>query len=131
MSKVKKALDDWDPKGLWEKEIDYRADLACFLREELPESFVVEEYGHGRSRKDIKIESKESDKAVAIELKYNLNSSNEANRLLGQTLRYKDSVDVIFVILINCNPNHVAEIEKSLQHNFEEDTVELITMEIE
>jgi hypothetical protein len=48
--------------------------------------------------------------------------------LLEQALRYKSDVDVLFIILINSDPNHVAEIEKHIKQGFEEGTVELISM---
>ncbi len=131
IEKARSAVQSWEPEDDWEREIDYRADLADYLREELPETFVVEEYGDGRSRKDLRIESKESERSVVIELKYNLKTSNEANRLLGQAVRYKDNADAIIIILIGCDPNQVAEIEKHLFKNNDDGAIELMTLEFD
>lgn len=128
VARTRKVLQEWSPEEIWTKELDYRSDLAEFLRERLADVYVVEEHGLSRGRRDIRIENKESEVAIAIELKYALNSSNEVNRLLGQVLRYRSDVEVLFLVLIDSNPNLFAEIEKQITENFDEDTVEIIAL---
>lgn len=128
VSKTQKALREWTPEDFWEKEVDFRSDLADFLRESLPEVYVVEEHGHGRGRRDIRIENRESEVSVAIELKYRMRTSNDVSRLLGQVLRYKSDVKAVFLVLIDSEPNLFAEIEKQVSMNFDEDTVEIVAL---
>lgn len=131
VSRTREALHEWEPQDAWERESDYRGDLADFLRDELPETYVVEEHGLGRGRRDIRVENRESGVAVAIELKFRLSSSSEANRLLGQIIRYTSDVKALFVVLVDSDPNQLAEIEKLLEEKFEGDNVELIAFDME
>jgi hypothetical protein len=109
------ALQAWLPEEPWELESDYRDDLTEFLQDELPDAYVISEHGHSRGRRDILIESRDSGVKVAIELKYQLRSSSEASRLLGQILRYREDVKAIFVILIDPEPNYLAELERTVK----------------
>ena len=129
-SDTKGLIEEWGPEDVWDTEADYRSDLADFLRDELLDVYIVEEYGQGRARKDIRIESVDGSNIIAIELKYGLSSANEANRLLGQALRYSSEVDVLFILLINCEPNHLSEIDKYISLNFDQNKIEIIAIEI-
>lgn len=122
------VLEEWEPAESLDKESDYRDDLAEFLEEELPDAYVITEHGLGRGRRDILIENRETEVKVAIELKYQLHSSNEANRLLGQVLRYGEGVKAIFVILIDPERNYLAEFERIVKANPALSNVEIATL---
>lgn len=115
---VHDALDEWDPEGHFDNESDFCTDLAEFLREECPDTYVVQEHGIGRGRRDLRVENRDSGAAVAIELKYGLSSPAKMQRLVGQIVQYSPDVRAVFVVLIDSNPNHLAEFEKLAQANF-------------
>ena len=108
---VRKGLDSWRP-GRLGKEIGYRVNLAAHLRLLGNDNWVVEEDGAGRGRRDICIKDKKTDDTVIVELKVGLKRQSESDRLLGQILKYREGSKALFVILVDPEPNTLAEFEQ-------------------
>jgi len=92
-------VERWIPKKKYSKEIEYRDDLAGFIRNELkrrqqdilfgiPEEHSVQKEA-GRAHADIEI-----DRKIGIELKRNLKGKTEMNRLSGQIIDYEGDYSV-------------------------------------
>lgn len=108
---VRKGIDSWRP-GRLGREIEHRADLAAHLRMRGDDSWVVEEHSAGRGRRDIFIKDKKTDDTVIVELKVKLKGQTESNRLLGQILKYREGSKALFVVLVDPEPNTLAELEQ-------------------
>jgi hypothetical protein len=89
-------------------EREYQKDLANFLRKELNRSDIFSSRNvtvtlEGGSNCDIAINEDE----IGIELKKDLHSENEINRLMGQLDNYSEIFDDIIVVLAGSpNPHH-------------------------
>ena len=97
-------VERWIPKKKYSKEIEYRDELAEFIRNELkrrqqdilfgtPKKHRVKKEA-GRSHADIEI-----DRNIGIELKRNLKGKTEMNRLSGQIIDYEEDYSCIIVVL--------------------------------
>ena len=75
---VSKYIDEWSAKGC-SSEKDCEDSLYLFLHDRLPKLQIVKQYGRGRSHVDLLIQDK-----VMVELKYDLTSTGEYQRLIGQ-----------------------------------------------
>jgi hypothetical protein len=126
--RIKEALDEWETEGDedW-SERDYRNDLAQYLRDD--DCYLIEESGVRRGRRDIWIQDIDSETEVVIEVKLELDSSNEVRRLVGQIAAYSERAKAIFVVLIDPDENMLDELRISLQALECKDRVEIISME--
>lgn len=122
MSFINKFVFNWDPVGVikksinqWtfdqvESEADAEHQLTAHLKQHHPSLEIRNQFPHDRLIADILIEKK-----VAVELKFNLKSTNEFNRLLGQIDHYYDwGVYLIVVIIGECHEDFVSRIERKL-----------------
>src|SRR5262245_29580203 len=75
-------------------EKDYEDSLYEFLHQQLPSVQVARQWAFGRTRIDMRVGDK-----VMIELKTNLDTTGEYQRLLGQILELKKREEPIVVIL--------------------------------
>lgn len=122
---VRKGINSWRPV-CYSREIDFRVDLAAYLRTLGEKIFVVEEHGKGRGRRDIWVKNKENDDKVVVELKFRLKGQNESHRLLGQILNYSEDAKALFVVLIDPEPNTLAEFEQVVKRRLsDKGTVEI------
>lgn len=98
---VLRVIEEWHPRKAYRSEAGYRNDLIAFIRKEItrggiwgaPERHLIQKES-GRHLADIGI-----DNEIGIELKRNLKSKKELNRLVGQIEEYKDSYRYIIVVL--------------------------------
>ncbi len=117
----------WDPLGfigdLIEKEWEVRdssSEKECeealygFLHRRLPDLQIVNQYGRGRAHIDLMVQDK-----VMIELKYELASTSECQRLLGQVLDYKDwGQQLLLVFVGGVEPSLLKQIRRHLDEQF-------------
>lgn len=128
VGRIKQALDEWEPEDDedW-SERDFRNDLAQYLRDD--DCYLIEESGVRRGRRDIWIQDINSETEVVIEVKLELDSSNEVKRLIGQIAAYSEHAKAIFVVLIDPDENMLDELRISLQALECKDRVEIVSME--
>ncbi len=100
--KVFRLSENWVPKQKHPDEDKYRDDLMGFLREELnkPSGFGMQEpvkirKESGRALADIAINEK-----IGIELKKDLKTQSQIDRLVGQIRRYKKGYEDIIIVLV-------------------------------
>jgi len=115
-------VERWIPKKKYSKEIEYRDELAEFIRNELKRRqkdilFGIPKKHHvkkeaGRAHADIEI-----DRNIGIELKRNLKGKTEMNRLSGQIIDYEGDYSCIIVVLCGEVSEETAE---ELEYQFEE-----------
>jgi hypothetical protein len=107
------SLKKWRPHARHHtrKEHHYRADLAAHLRksDKEEECYIIEESGSMKARGDIEVRFVGSEKRIIIELKLNLRTSSELNRLIGQAERSKATQ--LYIILIDPDPNMLPELD--------------------
>ena len=113
---VTQLLQQWEPCDYYDTEPEFRADLADFLREEFHEGdlYIIEEHGLGRGRRDVWVKNRSSEKIVVIELKRELDSNSEVQRLIGQIIQYEADADVIIPVFINSDPNHIDSFREAI-----------------
>jgi len=95
-----RAIGKWEPED-FPRERDYRDSLAAHLRVYAPDARIECEYRHLGTTADICVEWDGfiSTERVLIELKRNLNSKSEFNRLVGQIADLKPDRTNIIVVL--------------------------------
>ena len=110
--------DDDEDEGDDASEQDFREDLADHLRNWNVDGHhhIIEESGLRRSRNDIWVRGAESGKIVLIELKVDLDSSSELNRLLGQIVRHGNDADAIVIVLVYPDENILEEFRLAIQN---------------
>ncbi len=86
--------NEWEPNWNLNIETAYRDDLIGFLNKKLNENHLIKKE-EGRGLADIGI-----DKKIGVELKLNLSSKKEVDRLIGQVERYLDDYDDVLVVLL-------------------------------
>jgi hypothetical protein len=118
---VLQAVKEWNPKAEYTTENKYRDDLLKFLREKLNHSgsgifssTIWSSYSSGqhhlikkeagRSLADIGIDNK-----IGIELKLNLRTKSQVDRLFGQVGNYLDGYPYIIIVL--CGHTNQEKIE--------------------
>ena len=93
-------IEKWKP-GKLKTEKSFEKSLYEYLHDNLKELQVTRQYAKGRIRADLAIEDK-----VFIELKRNLNTTSNYQRLISQISEYKNwNGDVIIVLLGKTEPN--------------------------
>jgi len=121
------VINDWKPKQKYPKETDYRNDLMNFLLDELEEQSSGIDFGapenikvtkeDGRGLCDIAVGHKQ----VGIELKKDLKSKSQMNRLQGQMDDYEDDYEegVIVVLVGDVSKGVVSELRYKLQRKLD------------
>ena len=93
-------IEKWKP-GKLKTEKSFEKSLYEYLHDNLKVLQVTRQYAKGRIRADLAIEDK-----VFIELKRNLNTTSNYQRLIGQISEYKNwNGDVIIVLFGKTEPN--------------------------
>lgn len=90
---VETLIRRWKPIGC-KTEKDFEKSLAAYLREEMPGLEIIQQYALGRFKADIMV-----GKRLLIEIKNNLKSVNDCNRLIGQLDEYKRWEGYVIVLL--------------------------------
>ena len=124
--KVYSLIQSWQPKKEYPTEEGYRDDLLQFLRENLNRSDwlgISHRYSiqkeSGRCLADIGI-----DRRVGIELKRNLKSKAEADRLIGQVKGYlKEYEEGVIIVLCGRTDNDKLEYLRDLLSEYSEPTL--------
>ena len=106
---VVSAVEEWQPRKRYQKEIAYSNDLRDFLINRLnsstgffgPSERVIVKRESGRNLCDIAVNDK-----IGIELKRNLDKLSKVDRLAGQLGRFKKDYNAIIIVLVgNTKPN--------------------------
>ena len=93
-SAVQGLIERWVPAAGCVAERDFESSLYDFLHAELSDVQVTKKWQHGRVEADIVVADK-----VVIELKTDLRSMAEYQRLVGQLHSYKERGMAVFVVL--------------------------------
>ena len=113
-----RAIKTWEPTKKFHNEKGYSDDLAEFLRDEFyenhnPHAFgtqsnisVIKEAGRGLC--DIAINEK-----IGVELKKDLKSKSQIDRLAGQIIGYKKEYQDIIIVLVGNTNKDAFELLKS------------------
>ncbi len=128
LSTVAALVGEWDP-GEADSEKGAERSLCDFLRARLPGLRITPQYGHDRFAADIFVADK-----VAIELKRNLNSTAEYQRLVGQIENYAEwRVRLVVVLVGTTDPDLADRIEDHLNRRFNTfyDEAKLVTKRVE
>jgi hypothetical protein len=93
-------IGKWRPRNC-ETEKDYENNLYLFLHRELEGHTIEKQSGRGRFHADIVIDNK-----LVIEIKYNLRTTANYQRLIGQVQEYnKWDGQVILLLIGKTDPN--------------------------
>jgi hypothetical protein len=87
-------LDKWRPRNC-ETEKEYETSLYTFLHRELEDRQITKQSGKGRFHADLVIDEK-----FIIEIKHNLNTTANYQRLKGQVMEYKDWKGKVILLMI-------------------------------
>ncbi len=102
--------NEWEPDWSLSEETAYRDDLIEFLDKKLNKAHLIRKED-GRHLADIGI-----DKKIGIELKLNLSSKKEVDRLIGQVQGYLDDYDAILIALLGkTSPETIRDINFRLK----------------
>jgi hypothetical protein len=107
---VTKLIENWKPDGCG-LEKDYEDSLYAYLHEQLSEIQITRQYARGRSRVDLRV-----GETVVVELKCDLDSTSEYQRLLGQLLEMKRWEERIVVVFAgNTDPYFLKALKKETE----------------
>jgi len=100
LESVIKSVKEWQPKPL-PNELKYRDSLIAHLRVKLPKEKIEPEYRHLGTTTDIyvKQDSFFSSSEVFVELKRNLQSKAQLDRLVGQVESLEPKKNAVLIIL--------------------------------
>lgn len=119
LGSVRGKIEDWSSSSIFDKESEVEQEVTAFLKEKFPRLVVRNQFRHDRVIADILVEEK-----VAIEIKLNLKSTNELNRLLGQIDHYYEWGVYLIVLLVgDCPDDFKSKIQKKLARLWEDDQV--------
>jgi len=93
VSMVKKAIDKWSPRKC-ENEKDFENSLYSFLHKHFEDVQITKQYAVGRTKADLNVGGK-----VIIEIKKDLQSTAQYDRLIGQLEEYKKWKGSIVILL--------------------------------
>ncbi len=103
----------WEP-GVLPDESSYELSLYDFLHNELPGFQITRQYGRDRFKVDIAIEE-----AVAIEIKHNLTSIADYQRLVGQLVEYgRWRMAFVLVLTGQLDQDIVQRVRRELKQHF-------------
>ena len=103
---IDKIENEWQPDWSMKEEREFRDDLIRFLNRKLSRSHIIRPED-GRGLADIGI-----DRKIGIELKLNLHSKSQIDRLIGQMQEYLQDYDEVIVLLLGrVSPTVVREVE--------------------
>jgi len=109
---VTQLIDKWSPRKCY-SEKDYEQSLSRFLNREMPDIKVTPQYAIGRTKADLLIGEK-----VIVEIKKDLVSTAQYDRLVGQLTRYKDWNGSVVVLLVGeTDPDLSKDLTKFVNQN--------------
>ena len=108
-------VTEWAPPSNCSTEQGMEDSLYGFLQVRLPGFRITRQYAHDRLKADIVIEE-----VVAIELKYNLTSASEYNRLIGQLEGYAQwGISLVLVLVGSSDPDISRRVGEHLHRRFD------------
>ncbi len=106
-------IKKWEP-GACNTEKDYEESLCKYLHENLKDIQVTKQYANGRFKADIVVGDN-----VIIEIKYNLKTTGQYQRLSGQLQSYKSwKGNTILLLTGTTEPNLKKQVIKDIADNF-------------
>jgi|BEDMetMinimDraft_2_1075160.scaffolds.fasta_scaffold03312_3 hypothetical protein len=113
--RVVRLINDWQPNWRRRTENAHRDDLKDYLMNTLEEKYTVR-CDDGRGLADIAVDNK-----IAIELKLNLNTKAEINRLDGQIGDFLEEYKSLIVVLLgNTKPEIVRQVKRNVTRRLRE-----------
>jgi hypothetical protein len=94
VSTISDLIKRWRPRGC-KSEKDYEKSFVSHLRGKLPDISVTPQYAVGRTKADLVI-----GESVIVEIKCNLKTTAQHQRLLGQLTEYATWEGPVFLLLI-------------------------------
>ena len=112
---VVSLINKWNPKKLG-TEKEYENSLYKYLHARLDEQ-VTQQPSLGRIRADIVVEDQKKGDKVLIELKHNLHTTSQLQRLKGQLQDYTEKWNGTLILLLcgNTEPNIRKDFEPSIK----------------
>jgi hypothetical protein len=114
LDSVVKLVKEWQPKPL-PTELKYRDSLVAHLREKLPKEKIEPEYRHLGTTTDIYVKQDGffGSSEVFVELKRNLLSKAQLDRLVGQIESLEPKKNAVIVILCGeTNPSLLTRLKE-------------------
>ena len=112
-SAVLELVGTWNVGGCG-SEKQCEDSLYDYLQRSLDGVQIIRQYGRARSFVDIMVADR-----VMVELKYELTSTAEYQRLVGQLVGYKEwNKDIIVVLVGNTEPNLLKNLQKVVDKEF-------------
>ena len=109
-----KCIKQWQPNPL-PTELKYRDSLIAHLRQQLKEATIEPEYRHCGTTADIYVKKKGffGSSEVFVELKRNLTSKSQLDRLVGQVESLQPKKNFIIVVLCGeSNPTFLSRLQE-------------------
>ena len=126
--RVYQVVKSWRPKGKYRVEEQYQDDLYRFLREELnrPGPFTMVPFQRVKVKKEVHGIDIEVEGRIGIELKKDLTSKKEVDRLVGQirTTYLKRYPYVLIVLCGRCDPAKVDDVYDEFEGYFYSDLLQ-------
>lgn len=101
VGQVEDLIKKWKPRS-YETEKGYEESLKNYLEKKLEGIEIIKQYGKGRARVDLAAGNK-----IFIELKKDLKTTGQLQRLIGQLEIYAKNLDNIIIVICG-------EVDKSL-----------------
>ena len=121
MGTIRGLVTEWNPENV-RSEAEAEQSLYEFLCSKLAGFRIRRQYPHDRIRADIVIED-----IVAIELKWNLQSTEEFQRFIGQLEGYSRwGVGLVVVFLGSCDPDLVARVKDRVGSDWDDSDAEVL-----
>jgi len=112
-------INHWNPKSKYPNETKYRDELLEYIRDGLNSNNSM--FGISRGRVSVKKEDSRGlcdigiDRRIGIELKKDLKSKAQVNRLIGQIVNYKrDYQDIIILLVGDTNKEALENLKDDL-----------------
>lgn len=106
---VTDLIQSWQPEGC-KSEKDFEKSLFSHLQKELSDIRITKQYARGRIKADIVIAEE-----LIIELKTNLKTTGQLQRLMGQLLIYKTAWPGKTIVILTGQTD--ADLRKELDRN--------------
>jgi len=111
---IKDHINSWNPIDI-NSESDAENSLCLYLREHLDNILVRKQFPYDRIKADILVED-----CVAIEIKFNLTTTTEFQRLIGQLETYaRWRKDIIVLVVGDLDSDLKFRIEKRLEKDWD------------
>lgn len=116
LPKLVSIIERWEPITEYAKENEYRDELASHIRRQFKNDLISGDIKvskeSGRGLCDIAI----NERGCGIELKKDLKSKSQIDRLVGQVNRYQKEYNSVIIVLVGkTNPDSLDELKGQLK----------------